>query len=137
VFVAIWARVLVPESHHVTQFVHHDPEFVAVLPDADGLAAVPSFPDERATSTKLQGNSRKSTTVLVCKKSKQASLCTRAKINPTRGGPDCGTSKEIYYQRHNNQMIWERQGFSQVAPKDSFLGLVLQDGSNLTRKVSP
>ena len=33
----VGSRVLVPESHHVSQLVNHDPELVAVLPNGDGL----------------------------------------------------------------------------------------------------
>ena len=33
----VGSRVLVPESHHVSQLVNHNPELVAVLPDRYGL----------------------------------------------------------------------------------------------------
>ena len=36
----VWARVLVPEAHHVAQLVNYDPEFVAVLPDGDCLTKI-------------------------------------------------------------------------------------------------
>lgn len=39
VLVAVRSRVFVPESNHVTQFVHHNAELVAVFPDRYGLWA--------------------------------------------------------------------------------------------------
>ena len=33
----VGSRVLVPESHHVSQLVNHDPELVTILPDRYGL----------------------------------------------------------------------------------------------------
>lgn len=50
VVVAVGAGVLVPETNHVPELVHHDAELVAVLADGDGLRAVPPLPDETAAT---------------------------------------------------------------------------------------
>lgn len=39
VSVAVGSCVFMPESDHMTQFMHHDAELVAVLADGDGLRA--------------------------------------------------------------------------------------------------
>lgn len=44
VLVAVGPGVLVPEADHVTQFMHHDPKLIAVLPNGDGLRASPPPP---------------------------------------------------------------------------------------------
>ena len=48
--VTVRPRVLVPESYHVTQLVHHDAELVAVLADGDGLRPVASLAHKGTTT---------------------------------------------------------------------------------------
>lgn len=44
VLVAVGPGVLVPEADHMTQFMHHNPKLIAVLPNGDGLRASPPPP---------------------------------------------------------------------------------------------
>ena len=46
VIVSVRSRVLVPEAHHVTQFVDDDAELVAVLADRDRLRTVAALSHE-------------------------------------------------------------------------------------------
>lgn len=55
VFVSVRPRVLVPESDHMTQFVHHDAELVAVLPDGNGLRSSAPATHVRATPERNHG----------------------------------------------------------------------------------
>lgn len=48
--VTIRAGVLVPESHHVSQFVDDHAKLVAVLADRHGLGTVPFPPDKRTAA---------------------------------------------------------------------------------------
>ena len=61
VFVAVGARVLVPEPDDVAELVHHDAELITVLPDGDGLSTVTALTNKRTTpgkwkAIKLMGN---------------------------------------------------------------------------------
>lgn len=50
--VSIRSRVFVPKSDHVSQLVHHDSKFVAVLPYGDGLRTRSPFSHEGTASIK-------------------------------------------------------------------------------------
>lgn len=52
VLVSVGARVLVPESNYMTQFVHHYAELITILPDGDRLRTATTLPDKRAASVK-------------------------------------------------------------------------------------
>jgi len=51
VIVAIRSRVLVPEAHHVAEFVDDDAELVAVFADGNCLSAVAPLTYKRTAST--------------------------------------------------------------------------------------
>lgn len=53
--IAIGTRVLVPESHNVSQLVNNNAKLVTVLPNGYGLRSVATFSHEGTTSGKERG----------------------------------------------------------------------------------
>lgn len=52
VFISIRSCVLMPEPNHMTQFVHYNSEFIAILSNTDCLGTITTFTN-KWTTTKI------------------------------------------------------------------------------------
>lgn len=56
--VSIWAGVFMPKAYHMAQFMNNDSKLVTVLPNRDGLRAIPTSTNIGAASVE-SGHQRK------------------------------------------------------------------------------